>query len=292
MENPRVNPRFSPNNVLFTTDFSSASRTALPYARALARWYGSKIFVCHVVHAAGHDSGPLSEQNVARHQAEQSMNSFLQNSPLADVVSEIVIEQGDLWEALAQVIKRHKIDLIVLGTHGRHGIKKLTLGSVAEMIFHHAPCPVWVVGPGVTQRPFEFESLKRILFATDFSASSLHAFPYALSLAEENEASIILLHLIPLMPLDQSPASVLDASRKRLEAVMPAEAKAWCTPEFVVESEFPLQGILRVATEKNADLIVMGLRQPETLAASGHIPWVTASEVARQAHCPLLTVRG
>jgi nucleotide-binding universal stress UspA family protein len=141
-------------------------------------------------------------------------------------------------------------------------------------------------------RPFEFESLKRIVFATDFSTSSLHAFPYALSLAEENEASIILLHLIPLMPLDQDPASVMSASRKRLEALLPAEARDWCTPEFVVESEFPLNGILRVAAEKDVDLIVMGLHRPETLEASGHVPWVTASEVARQAHCPLLTVRG
>ncbi len=260
MHNPRVNPRFSPNNVLFTTDFSSASQTAVPYARAIANWYGSKIFFCHVVPAAGPASGPLSEPNLARQQAEKSMASFVRSAALGNAAYEVVIEQGELWEALAAVIQHRHIDLIVLGTHGRHGIKKLTLGSVAERIFQHAPCPVWTVGPGATQKPFEFGSLKRILFATDFSTSSLHALPYALSLAEENQASIILLHLIPLMPLDQNPAAVMDASRKRLEALLPAEARDWCTPEFVVQSEFPLSGILKVAAEKDVDLIVMGLR--------------------------------
>lgn len=291
MDNTEVSPRFSPNNVLFTTDFSPASQTALPYARALARWYGSKIFVCHVVPAAGH-SGPLSEENLTRQEAEQSMGSFLRSTPLADIAYEVVIEQGELWEALAAVIQRHKIDIAVLGTHGRHGIKKLTLGSVAERIFRQAPCPVWTVGPGAMQKPFEFESLKRILFATDYSTSSLHALPYALSLAEENEASIILLHLIPLMPMGESPASVIGASRKRLEALLPAEVKDWCTPEFVVQSEFPLNGILRVAAERNVDLIVMGVHRHETSAALGHNPWATASEVVCQAHCPVLTVRG
>ncbi len=292
MDNPKASPRFSPSNVLLTTDFSSASQRALPYARALARWYGSKIFVCHVLPAEGHPSGPLSEQTLTRQEVEQDMDSFLRRTPLVDVAYEVVIEQGELWDALAAVIQRHKIDIAVLGTHGRHGIKKLTLGSAAERIFRQAPCPVWTVGPSTMQEPFEFESLKRILFATDFSPSSLHALPYALSLTKENQATIILLHLIPLMPIDESPASVINASRKRLEALLPAAAEDWCTAEFVVQSEFPPGGILRVAAEKNVDLIVMGLRRPETLEASGHIPWATASEVARQAHCPLLTVRG
>jgi nucleotide-binding universal stress UspA family protein len=288
MNNPKVSPRFSPKNVLFTTDFSSGSQTALPYACALARRYGSKIIVCHVVPAAGHLSGPLSEQDLTRQVAVRSMASFLRSAPLADVAYEVVIEKGELLETLAAVIKRHKIDIAVLATHGRHGVKKLTLGSAAEKIFRQAPCPVLTVGPGAVQKAFE--SLKRILFATDFSTSSLHALPYALSLAEENQASIILLHLIPLMPLEESPESVIKASRKRLQALLPPEAEDWCTPEFVVQSEFPAEGILRVAAEKNVDLIVMGVRRLETPAA-GHIPWAIASEVVREAHCPLLTVR-
>jgi nucleotide-binding universal stress UspA family protein len=292
MDNPKVSPRFSPKNVLFTTDFSSASQTALPYACALARWYGSKIFMCHVMPAGGHPSGPLSEQDLTRQQAEQNMTSFLRSASLADVAYEVVIEKGELWETLAAVIKRHTIDIAVLGTRGRHGIKKLTLGSAAERIFRQAPCPVLTVGPGAMQKPFAFESLKRILFATDFSTSSLHALPYALSLAEENQASIILLHLILLMPMEESPESVIEASRKRLQALLPPEVEDWCTPEFVVQSEFPVKGILRVAAEKSVDLIVMGVHRPEAPAASGHIPWAIASEVVREAHCPLLTVRG
>jgi nucleotide-binding universal stress UspA family protein len=188
--------------------------------------------------------------------------------------------------------QRHKIDIVVLGTHGRQGIKKLTLGSAAEKIFRQAACPILTVGPEATAKAFEFEALKRILFTTDFSRSSTCALPYALSLAEEDQADLVFLHLIPLMPMDERAESVIEASRKRLQALLPPEAADWCTAEFVVLSEFPADGILRVAEEKNVDLIVMGVYRPKTPAASGHIPWAIASEVVRRAHCPLLTVRG
>ena len=73
---------------------------------------------------------------------------------------------------------------------------------------------------------------------------------------------------------------------------MPKEAEAWCKPEFVARFEFPVEGILRLAEERDVNLIVMGVRKAGEIAMSEHMPWAIASQVVARAHCPVLTVRG
>lgn len=128
------------------------------------------------------------------------------------------------------------------------------------------------------------------MFATDFSAGSLHALPFALSLAEENQARLTLLHVIPLVPM-QHQVWASGNTRKRLEELIPPDAADWCRPETVVRFEFPAEGILRAAEAVSADLIVMGVHK-RAPRASSHLPWAIAYEVVCHAHCPVLTVRG
>jgi nucleotide-binding universal stress UspA family protein len=73
---------------------------------------------------------------------------------------------------------------------------------------------------------------------------------------------------------------------------LPAEAEAWCKPEFVARFEFPVEGILRLAEERDVNLIVMGVRKSGKTAMQQHLPWLIASQVVAQAQCPVLTVRG
>ena len=119
----------------------------------------------------------------------------------------------------------------------------------------------------------------------------MKALPYALSLAEENQANLIFLQLISLT-LYQYRESEDANAREMLRALVPADAENWCKPEFVVRFEFPEDGILRLAEERKADLIVMGVRQPAEGAISEHTPWPVASQVVAKAQCPVLTVRG
>jgi nucleotide-binding universal stress UspA family protein len=199
-----------------------------------------------------------------------------------------VTEHGELWNVLDDVIHRHNIDLIIVGSHGKHGLKKLVLGSDAEQIFRKSRCPVLTIGPKVPP-PTESSAFRTIVFATDFSAGSLHALPYALSLAEENQTHLILLHVIPLVPL-QHQESVAANARTRLKELLPKDAVDWCRPECIVRFEFPAEGILCLAREQNADLIVMGVHKG-TPFASVHLPWAIAYEVVCEAPCPVLTVR-
>jgi nucleotide-binding universal stress UspA family protein len=124
------------------------------------------------------------------------------------------------------------VDLIVLGTHGRSGVSKLLIGSVAERIFRQSTCPVLTVGPNVLGEPGSIADIHTILCPIDFTAESLAAFPYALSLAEENQARLYLMNVVPTPVLDSEEVSLM----ARLKALVPPEAKMWCQPKAFVES--------------------------------------------------------
>lgn len=293
METVPVAARISLNNILLTTDFSQVSQGALPYAAALARWYGAKIFVVHIVPLEPILSVPLDpiplQLDEAWDAAQHRLADFLPAGSLADIAHEEILRRGELWTVLSDMIRQKQVDLLVMGTHGRQGLKKLMLGSDAEKIYRQATCPVLTVGPEAASAAGKTWAPKKILFPTDFSETSLHALPYALSLAEENDATLTLAHMVPLIPWQHKEA-VEESTRKRLEALAPAVP--WCRFEFVVDFDFPAEAILRVAQERGAELIVMGVRKPAAVGWSAHVPWSTASHVVSAAPCPVLTVRG
>jgi nucleotide-binding universal stress UspA family protein len=289
------NIRLQFNNILFPTDFSVFSEAALPYAENLARRYEATLYPAHVLPPEPYHSLPMEPFpltfDYAWHSAEESLARLAALDQLKDVHHQVLLKQGPLWDVISGMIDKYGIDLIVLGTHGRTGLSRLAMGSVAEEIYRRASCPVLCVGPKVAQESQESPEFRRILFPTDFSEASGAALPYALTLAEESQANLVLLHLIPLVPVADR-ASVSAAAIDKLKALIPADATAWCTPEVDVRFEFPAEGIVTAARRHNADVIVMGVRHKGHPRAISHLPWAITSEVVAQATCPVLTVRG
>jgi nucleotide-binding universal stress UspA family protein len=282
-------------NILFATDFSPCSEAALAYARGIAGRFNSTVHVVHVLPQEGHSEVHPNHGAVdnTRRVAEERMAKFLLQNPLKGISHEIIVERGPLWHVLQDIIREAAIDLIVLGTHGRRGLKKLMLGSVAEEIFRRAECPVLTVGPHVPAPAGGEGRLQQILYATDFTIGSLHALPYALSLAKEHRATLALLHVLPDTPEIPEPdlEQITEGVRQRLRQLLTPGTGLWCQSEPVVLFGSAADGILRVAEEDNIDLIVMGARRPAVSLASAHLPWATAHKVVCQAHCPVLTVR-
>lgn len=295
MEAVKSTPRLALDNILFTTDFSPASERAFLFAVAFARWYGSKITVAHAVLPEPHYSVPLDplplDMDPVWQDARKAMTAFESSRAFHGVPHVSALEAGSPWEAVSRLMRKQPVNLLVMGTHGRQGWKKLVLGSEAEVIFRQAPCPVLTVGPHVAAIDPEKWKPFTIVYATDFSPTSLQALPLALSIAEESEANLILLHLTPLVPIDaQEPT--LRTIEQRLQDLIPADARDWCKASVMVRFEFPGEGILRLARERAADLIVMGAKRRTAPQAAAHIPWATAAEVVSHAQCPVLTVRG
>ncbi len=279
-------------NVLFATDFSKHSNDALPFVVSIARKYGSTVFAAHV-----HSFSPLGGlpptvelQSVAA-QAMKEARANMQGleAPLSGIPHEFIVRKGDIWDELSSIVETKGIDLIVVGTHGRAGASKLLMGSVAERILRQAPCPVLTVGPNVSGEPGSIADIHTILYPTDFSTESMAAFPYAVSLAQEDQARLYLLHVLP-EPVDESQETALHA---RVRALVPPEAKLWCEPKAYVETGDPAQVILDLADELAVDLIVLGVKHVSRFAGTRtHLGMATAYKIVRQAICPVLTVRG
>jgi nucleotide-binding universal stress UspA family protein len=288
--------RIALKNVLLATDFSSVSESALLYAEAITRRYGSKLLAVHVILPV--ETGMVPPENWGSSQraideaTSQEMNYLDQR--LQGLPHEVVLRHGRVWDVISEEIERNDVDLLVMGTHGRSGLGRLLMGSVAEGIFRQARCPVLTIGPNVAAKAAPEAEFKEIVFATDFSPASLAALPYALSLAQEYQAHLTLLHVV-----SKEVAQVMDAENiiepriSELRNLIPLDAGLWCRAEYAVVFGDRAECILETAAKKKADLIVLGVRSAHGhVAAATRVGAATAHRVVSAALCPVLTVRG
>ena len=287
--------RLSLKNILLSTDFSSASDAALPYAVEIARKFQARVYVAHVVFPELYESLPEQAGRAAvtqaKEHAEEKMRRLLSSGPLAEVPHEGMVRTGEIWDELAGIIKEGKIDLVATGTHGRRGTKKLLLGSVAEEIFRLSPVPVLTVGPSVPTSPPR--PLRSILHPTDFSTHSWRAAEYALALGEQFHSCLTWLHVAQQDGNDSLNRSRLEHFfSERLRELLPPQTSEWCRPQYRVDFGDPVKKIVSAAGQTNADLIVMGIWGAGALARATTHAGNTGYRVVSEAPVPVLTVRG
>lgn len=282
--------------ILYLTDFSQPSEAALPFATGIARSHGSTLHVLHVL-TAPLDAYPDSLK-ADRQIAETEMKRV--EARLAGLPHDTTIAGAlDLWPPIEKAIKDEHIDLIVLGTHGRTGPGRLVLGSVAEEIFRRSPVPVMTVGPDVKRGAIGDGSLDRILFATDFAPYSTAALPYAVALARENHARLLLLHALPKRRDGHDGngggakhhSSAAEAFHE-LHEMLPSDLDLPHAPDFAVEFGKPADAILAAAGERGASVIVLGIHGAGAHPhAATHLDNSVPHKIVAHAPCPVLTVR-
>lgn len=290
-------------NILLATDFSDASEKAFNYAVAIARRHGSKISLVHMIPPESMSFIPEFPGERQRDEAKRQMESLASRSELNQIPHETVVRAGSVWSVLSAVIHQQDIDLAVLGTHGRSGLKKLALGSVAEEVLRRAGCPVLTVGPHIDATSSQTGEFHTIVFATDFHSSSGRALGYALFLANEPETKLILLHVMPPAALpgpgqsfhdeeaiNKWQANVRATIKEKLQKLLPPVVRLWSEPEYAVGFDFIADGILKVAFTRKADLIITGAKRPTFVKVSAHSLGAVSYEVIRRANCPVLTV--
>jgi len=278
---------FGFKNILFATDFSPAAEKALPFAIEIARRYSAKLYAVHVAGPAVYPYAPASdwpklaeEDEIFRVEAKKELEQKLQ--PLAH---ELIFRTGKIWDTIAGLVREKQIDLLILGTRGKTGIEKALMGSIAEEIFRQALCPVLTVGPHVTVQTRSVAQLGRILYATDFSAESLAAAPYAISLAREHRAQLILLNCM------EAPGDI-PIMRQTLRELVPFGADLRCDPTCVVERGSHGEKILSAAEGHGADMIVLGVAdRGNNPGKKSYFERSALYKIVTQANCPVLTVR-
>ncbi len=265
--------------ILFSTDFSETSETALRYATKLARAFAAELHLFHAIvphdyqgrrreAAAGSSGLPAADALGAAlsEEAGQLMAELVAGGDLAEL--EVVrVEQpaAAAAPAIVDYSVGHGIDLVVMATHGRRGVRRLFLGSVAEEVVRHSSIPVLTVGP--EPRWSEASSRGRLLVAVDFGALTERLLGFARTLAVRTGASIHLLHAVelPAQPLlyDTAPAfpqvsypEVEQEVRGRLEDV--AAGLAGLRVSVEVARGAPAQAIADWCEEHRPDLVLVG----------------------------------
>ncbi len=285
---PDASARFAFRKILFATDLSTAAEKALPYATEMARCYGAMLYVVHAIapppaypYAPAAAWPSLEEQEEQfRVEAKRHLEHCLEGIP-----HKTEFRHGPVFDVLREEIESKQIDLLVVGTHGRTGIDKVVLGSVAESIFREAACPVLTIGPRAHTDSHSTAELARILYATDFSAESLAAAPYAISLCREHRAQLILLTC--LEHGGESRAMI-----RSLRDLVPFGSDLRCEPICVVEQGPHGQKIPEACEAHGVDLLVLGIaREKYPLARQLHFQRSALYKIITQATCPVLTVR-
>jgi nucleotide-binding universal stress UspA family protein len=293
-------------HILCPIDLGDTSVRSLAHAARLAGWYGSRLTVLHVAptfepwQIPPADFGgsvqivtPPTRDEIL---ADMRRMAGLAGAPAADFVA----DTGDAPTAIVDRAVSLPADLIVMGTHGRRGFRRLLLGSVTERVLREAPCPVLTVPPRAPAATSDAVSFKRILCPMDFSPEALQALGFALDLARQSGGSLMLLHALEWLAEEEVPQLahfnvpeyrriLTESAHERLRALVGDEPRTWCDVEEIVVGGRAYREILRVAESSAADLIVMGAqgRGGVGLALFGS----TTQQVVRGASCPVLTAR-
>jgi len=289
------NSRIALKNILLATDFSPASEVALPHALTLASHYGSKLYIAHVICleimelVAPESTSKMLQQ--AQRFTQQNMERLLSAGCQRGVSCQPLIGEGAIWDVLLDMIHKNGIDLAVVGTHGRRGLQKLLLGSVAEEVFRLAPCPVLTVGPRTSETRSMDVQLGHILYPLKFVPDSSDAAAYAVSLAEEYHAKLTLMKVFEdMVPSPEEKAQFQEPVRHWMDDHIPTESDLRERTSFELGFGPAAEAILKFATDPGVDLIVMGVRRADPIMGA-HLPKPdTAYEVVRTAPCPVLTV--
>lgn len=295
-------------HVLCPTDLSPASRPALTYAAAIAVWYDAQLTLLHVVptfDAIQVPPGTLGEtvQIVYPSSREEVLATLAREAEASGAAAAkpaLEVEAGDPIERIVDRGLTLGADLIVVGTHGRTGIGRALVGSVAERVLHRASCPVLTVPPHVGEAGADV-TFKRVLCAMDFSPAAMQALGFALDLARQANGTLTLLHVVEWLAEEEPRvhthfnvpeyrAHLVEDARARLAALVAGEERTWCEIEPFVTTGRAYREILRVAGDRDIDLVVMGAqgRGGLGLALAGS----ATQQVVRTARCPVLTVHG
>lgn len=292
--------------IICPVDLSDSSVRAFAHAAAIAQWYDAQLTVLHVVptfepiQMRGDLGDPVRVITpMPREQVLEEMSRTLNLAAVSPRATPIA-EAGDPQSTIIDQAISKKADLIVMGTHGRRGFKRLLLGSVTEAVLREAPCPVLTV-PQAPASVSEAVTFKRILCPIDFSPSALQALGFALDLARQADGRVTLLHVVEWLAEEEPRASthfsvpeyrryMVEDAQERLRNLVADESRTWVEIDDLVVFGRAHREILRSAETKPADLIVMGAqgRGGIGLALFGS----TTQQVLRGAICPVLTVRG
>jgi nucleotide-binding universal stress UspA family protein len=288
--------------IVCATDFSEHSNRTIPYGVAIAREFGAKLYLCHVIDLTAltiygeFQIDPVGQQTRIRQEAHEQLEKMLEHHRIP---WEPLLAVGQPAAEITRLVEEKGIDLVVSATRGRSGLKRLILGSVTQRLMRTLSCPLLAVQgpePGLIDPGTTGIRLKKILIGCDFSEDSVLALNYGLSLAQEFESEVHLIHVMEppvyhdlLKPSEQTQDMALtDVLKEKLERLVPGEARLWCSLQAEILRGQPYEELVAYAHVQDMDMIVLGVRGYGLVRS--FLMGSTTDRVVRNAPCSVLTV--
>ncbi len=273
--------------ILYATDLSPQSLESFQLACRIATAWKAKLLIAHVEEPPPQTefSGYLNEYDLGR-----ELRKIVPYNVQVDY--EHILRQGDPADVIRELEKEYNVDLIVLGTHGRKGLERMVIGSVAEKIMRRANCPVLTYRQtGLERMLSRVDRKAKILVPTDFSVHSYAALDFASSIAAAIFAELTILHVgEPVKSTAHDPTELSlhrQTLREQLRHVLPNKQAVTCHHKLLIGS--PAKEITSFANENHFEIIVLGThgRRGVGRAFLGSV----AEMVARNANCAVITVK-
>jgi nucleotide-binding universal stress UspA family protein len=292
------------NTILCATDLSDYSNQTILYGIALAKMFEARLYVCHVV-----ETIPVVTYGEAFFDATEQQNSLVQlaRKQLDNLIDEKVyhfepiVTVGNKADEILRISEEKSADVVITATRLRHGLKRFLLGSVTDRLMRILTCPLVVLRSSYdTYQEYEKTNfnIKKILVGCDFSSDSDLALNHGLSLAQEFESELHLVHVVAEYPHQYTPDMMMEFNiphddtkmqlNKKLLELFPKEAANWCKIKTDILFGQAHEEICNYADSEDIDLIVLGTRGAglvKTLFIGS-----TTDRVIRKSECPVLSV--
>jgi len=291
--------------ILCATDFSPFSNNTVSFGITLGQAINAKLFICHVIDLTSmviYGEAYMDHLNHEEEVVAYAKSEVARMTSSCALESEALIGSGHAADEIERFVKERKIDLVIAATHGRSGFKRLLLGSVTARLMRNLSCPLLIIqdhGEGNAETPTEKGPFGKIMVGCDFSQDAETAFLYGISLAQEFEAELHLVHVVePMVYKDLLLSTTAGAEQfyadlhrkleKKLMKLVPEEVLNWCSLQTAMPGGHPDVRLREYADEKDIDLIVVGLRGRglmESLFLGS-----TTDRIVHNAPCPVLAV--
>lgn len=235
--------------LIVATDGSEASQKAVEVAFDLAKTCKSFLYIVSIIEIYPMVDGALGMMEKVKSDLQESLQPLEKRAQDNNISCEILVLTSQMPdETIIDLAKQKSADAIIIGTHGRTGIKKVLLGSVSRRVIGNAPCPIWQVPPKVT---FDIQS---ILVATDGSVNANRALEEAFEASQECGSDLTVISVVK----PDRPSSHRKVAERIVEQAKKEGAARDIQVEGIVTEGEPWKRIVEIAEEKSIGVIMMG----------------------------------
>lgn len=282
---------FHPKLILCPTDFSEPATLALHYGKLLADCFNGRLVVLYAdsfspppYFTSAQVEDLAKEIGRFKGAAQKHLNHYVREQIGSSSEVEMILVENQTAPAILLTAEEKKVDMIVMGTHGRSGFNRLMLGSITERVLHETDRPVLTVRDKRNDRKLSKDSIKQVLCPINYTEVALQALGHAVAISKCFGAELLVLHVIEPGSSDVKE----EVEHGRLCAWISEDIRSRCSLKEMVRRGNAAEQIIDAASTGGCDMIVIGAQHKAFHDTT--VVGTTTVRVIRHSPCPVLTV--